>query len=230
MAVSADAAINNDRRNIGPFGSPADQNHLYSLRSTADAILCGAETIRQQPVTLDAGPERFRQKRIQNGLAEHPIRIIVSRSGFIPANSPILQPSPAPLVVLTPKSTPLTKLKYLEKYGAKIARLGTTSVNLPNALHWLHSHHNVQRLLVEGGGQLNAALLQANLVDEIHLTFCPILLGGLKAPTIADGTRFVALPQATQLQLRSLHRKGNELYVAYSVIPSQPDELSDGSA
>ena len=36
----------------------------------------------------------------------------------------------------------------------------------------------VDRLLLLGGAQLAGALLQEDLVDELQLTLCPLLLGG----------------------------------------------------
>jgi riboflavin biosynthesis pyrimidine reductase len=75
----------------------------------------------------------------------------------------------------------------------------------------------VRRLLCEGGGELNAALFQAGLVNELHLTICPVLLGGRAAPTIADGAGIKQLAHACRLSLRSMRRVGDELFLVYRV-------------
>jgi 5-amino-6-(5-phosphoribosylamino)uracil reductase len=51
------------------------------------------------------------------------------------------------------------------------------------------------------------------LVDELHLTVCPILFGGRSAPTIADGTGFPKLAQAAGLKLKSVRRVADELFL-----------------
>ena len=38
--------------------------------------------------------------------------------------------------------------------------------------------HGLQLLVLLGGAELAAALLQQQLVDELQLTLCPLLLGG----------------------------------------------------
>ena len=40
------------------------------------------------------------------------------------------------------------------------------------------------RIVCEGGAQVFRALLTANLIDELHLTFTPRIFGGQKAPTL----------------------------------------------
>jgi 5-amino-6-(5-phosphoribosylamino)uracil reductase len=40
----------------------------------------------------------------------------------------------------------------------------------------------LKTLAVLGGGALVASLLEANLLDELWLTVCPLLLGGVAAP------------------------------------------------
>jgi riboflavin biosynthesis pyrimidine reductase len=44
----------------------------------------------------------------------------------------------------------------------------------------------LERILVEGGGQLGALFFADDLVDEIWLTQTPWLIGGDEAPSIAD--------------------------------------------
>jgi 5-amino-6-(5-phosphoribosylamino)uracil reductase len=75
----------------------------------------------------------------------------------------------------------------------------------------------VQRVLVEGGGDLLAQLLAQDLVDEVNVTLCPLLLGGVKAPTLLDGPGF-SVDDARRLQLIDLRRAGDELFLRYAVI------------
>ena len=75
----------------------------------------------------------------------------------------------------------------------------------------------MQRLLCEGGGELNDALFRAGLVSELHLTICPMIFGGHSAPTIADGLGAGALARAARLELKSARRRGDEMFLVYRV-------------
>jgi 5-amino-6-(5-phosphoribosylamino)uracil reductase len=52
-------------------------------------------------------------------------------------------------------------------------------------------------------------------VDELHLTFCPRLIGGRLAPTIADGLGFPQLSESFQLRLASAKPVGAELFCVF---------------
>ena len=93
---------------------------------------------------------------------------------------------------------------------------GESEINFPSALRWLRAKWNVQRLLCEGGGELDGALFGARLVDEIHLTNCPKIFGGRDAPTIADGIGFARLADAETFELTSIKRKKAELFTVFS--------------
>jgi len=75
----------------------------------------------------------------------------------------------------------------------------------------------VERLLVEGGGELNGALVEAGLVDELYVTVAPCVLGGRAAPTPVDGEG-LAMDSRVRLRLVSLDRHGDELYCRYAVV------------
>ncbi len=94
--------------------------------------------------------------------------------------------------------------------------MGQREINFPAALRWLRTKWQVQRLLGEGGGELTAAMFQANLVDEIHLTVCPKIFGGRHAPTIAEGRESPGLRWAKQFELSSFRSKGSELFTVFS--------------
>ena len=44
----------------------------------------------------------------------------------------------------------------------------------------------IERLLLEGGGGSNGALLRAGLIDEISVAICPAVDGAKGAPSIFD--------------------------------------------
>ena len=88
-------------------------------------------------------------------------------------------------------------------------------IDFREALQWLRQRWGVKRLLCEGGGELNDALFRAGLVNELHLTICPKIFGGRKAPTIVDGVGAARLADACQLERVSQKRIGDELFLTF---------------
>ena len=215
MAMTADGKIATANRKVHSFGSPLDQAHLYELRATADAILCGARTVEISHSILGNGGEKYRRLRLKHGLAEHPLRVLVSGSGSINPAAEIFQKKFSPLIVLTTRRAPSANLNRLRSLADTVKITGTREVNLRSALGWLREKWRVNRLLCEGGGELNEALFRAGLVDEIHLTICPKIFGGRTAPTITDGRGFLRLADAEKFELTSLDRKNGELFTVF---------------
>jgi riboflavin biosynthesis pyrimidine reductase len=109
-------------------------------------------------------------------------------------------------------------LKKLRAVATEVKICGTREIDFPRALRWLRKQWGIKRLLCEGGGELNDALFRADLVNQLHLTVCPRVFGGRTAPTIADGLGASSLARATQLELESARRQGNEMFLVYRVL------------
>lgn len=215
-AISADGKIATANRAVHSFGSARDLRHLYELRATADAVMCGARTVEISEATLGNGGEKFRRQRLANHLAEYPVRVIVSGSGSIDPAAKIFQKRFSPIIVLTTRRASQKKLIQLRDRVDTIRVFGNAEVDFAAALRWLREKWNVKRLLCEGGGEVNDALFRANLVDEIHVTVCPKIFGGRLAPTLADGVGFGSLAEAGKFKLTSVQRKKAELFTIFS--------------
>ena len=218
VATSADGKITPASRRYSPFGSERDEEMLYTLRAHADAIICGARTIEQSATLLGNGPEKFTHQRLRRGLAKYNLRVIVSGSGSVNPNAKIFQHRFSPILVLTTERAGKTRLQRLRAVAYVVQVCGEKEIDFPRALRWLREEWNVQRLLCEGGGELNAALLLAGLVDELHVTVCPMIFGGRRAPTLADGAGVTRLADALKLELKSSRRVGDELFLCYRVV------------
>ena len=216
MAMTADGKIATGNRAVHSFGSARDLAHLYELRATADAVMCGARTIEISQSILGTGGEKFRKLRLKGGLAEYNLRVIVSGSGSIDPAAEIFKKRFSPIIVLTTKRPSAKKLKLLRELADEVKVFGETEINFRAALCWLRTKWNVNRLLCEGGGELNDALFRAGLVDEINLTICPKIFGGCTAPTIAEGIGFPKLADAEKFELTSIIRKKAELFTVLS--------------
>lgn len=215
MAMSADGKIATANRKVSSFGSARDQKHLYELRATADAVLAGARTVDLNQVTMGPGAPKLRQLRLRRGLAEYNLRVIVSGSGSINPRAEIFRHRFSPILVITTGRASVARLKHLRKVADEVLVCGTKDLDLVHALEWLWRRWKIRRLVCEGGGELNAALFAAGLVDEVRLTICPRIIGGRNAPTIADGAGSAALQLARQLQFVSVRRVADELFLAY---------------
>jgi 5-amino-6-(5-phosphoribosylamino)uracil reductase len=74
----------------------------------------------------------------------------------------------------------------------------------------------VKRLVCEGGAQVFRSLAAADLVDEVHVTLCPRIFGGIAAPTLT-GVAGEFLPASISLALAKMEVVDGECFLRYRV-------------
>src|SRR5450631_1002171 len=216
MAMTADGKIATVNRAVSTFGSKRDHEHLLELRATADAVMAGAATVNAAPINLGPGAAKFRRRRLKHGLAEYNLRVIVSGSGSVNLAAEIFKNRFSPVIILTTAKISKSNLQQLGAVAVEVKICGKTKISFRTALRWLRDKWGVNRLLCEGGGELNDALFRAGLVDEVHLTICPKIFGGRRAPTIAEGIGIQVLAKAEEFKIRSIKRFQDELFTVFS--------------
>ncbi|MBO3084240.1 dihydrofolate reductase family protein [Cellulomonas sp. zg-ZUI188] len=177
MVSALDGAATGADRVSGSINGPADLRVFRVLRALADVVLIGAGTARAECYTpLDVPPE-LRAARSARGRADDLELAVVTASGELPAS---LIESERPPLVLTTSSAPAL--------GALRDRLGPDRVVVADggapgtvdhrtALAAL-ADRGLRHVLTEGGPMLLGQLVDADLVDELCLTWSPQLVGG----------------------------------------------------
>ena len=183
MITTPDGAIEVNGRSR-PLGGPADQAHLIALRERASVVLVGAGTARGEGYGAPS----------KEGL-----RIgVVTLSCNMDFSSPLFT-SGAGFIVTT---------VHAPDVPVDCIRAGDTEVNLADVISQLPDGV----IHVEGGPQLNGALLDADVVDAINLTFSAKLAG----------TRGLSLSQAPhalrRFTLRSSEVRDNFVFARYERI------------
>ena len=152
------------------------------LRSTVDAILVGAETVRRDNPRLTV---RERPRSVQ------PLRVVVTRSGNIPADASILTDQYRDRTIVFRATAWLDLLMDLGARG-------------------------VTRLLVEGGGDVLGQLRDQQLIDELWCFISPCFTGGDK-PSFA-GVGVATMSDASRLDRIRYKRFGDDLLVTGQVV------------
>jgi riboflavin-specific deaminase-like protein len=216
MSMTADGKIATANRAVSSFTSRHDHAHLLELRATADAVMCGARTVDLNHINMGPGGPKYRRMRLRRGLSEYNLRIIVTGSGTLDTKAGLFQKRFSPIIILTTCRASARRLKRLQSVADEVKICGEKEIDFATTLRWLRNKWGVKRLLCEGGGELNGALFQSGLVDELHLTLAPVVIGGHHAPTIADGAGIPRLADAAELKLTALKRIADELFLVYT--------------
>ena len=189
-------AVGSDGR-AGSIANDTDRAVFPVLRRTADVVLVGAGTVRE---------ERYRPSR-------RPMAI-VSSSGDLPAGLPIVAdrtPDDAPVYLMTTARVIASLPEHLREAIVAVD-CGEAQVDLARVRQAL-IELGLPRIHCEGGMGLLSDLLGAGLVDEIVLTIVPVLLGG-EQHLVA-----VPLPTPERLAFRQVLEHEGTLLLRADVLP-----------
>lgn len=215
LAMSADGKIADRDRSPARFGSERDRAHLETQIAGVDGVLFGAGTLRAYGTTLPVtNPELLQQRRSQ-GKPEQPVHIVVSRSGELDPNLRFFRQG-VPRWLLTSATGAQRWQREAAFEQVIVVPDEADGLNGSIALANLHQM-GLKRLAVTGGGELVASLVAIGAIDELWLTVCPLLLGGVTAPTPVGGSGLLAAI-APRLNLLSVEQIEDEVFLHYRVI------------
>lgn len=216
FAITADGRISTRNFTPSDFSSPRDKRRLLEIRAACDAVLVGARTLAADSMTLGIPAADLREARRRKGRPELPLRVILSSSGRIDPALRIFREPAAPILIFsTTRMPPRTRVALASK--AQLHLHESPAVDLALAMATLRREHGVRRLVCEGGGELFRSLLEAELVDELHLTVCPRVFGGSGAPTLTGvASRF--LPRSTRVRLQEMLVSDGECFTRWKVL------------
>lgn len=213
LAMSADGKIADTQRSPARFSSLQDKLHLEQQVAAADAVLFGAGTLRAYGTTLRVTQPQLAQQRHEQNLAPQPIHIVASCQGNIDRQLRFFrQPVPRWLLTTVAGAKQWQDRECFERVLV-CQTSDASSIDWTSAMAKIVSM-GLQRLAVLGGAEVVAAMLAADLIDELWLTICPLLLGGNTAPTLVGGTGFTAAA-APRLELLSVEAIASEVFLHY---------------
>jgi 5-amino-6-(5-phosphoribosylamino)uracil reductase len=207
LAMSADGKIADRDRRPARFGSANDKAHLERRVAEADAVLFGAGTLRAYGTTLSVRNPELLADRKTRSQSPQPIQMVCSRSATFDPNLRFFSQSVPRWLITNDR----------QQWGPPEFDLVLTW----DCEDWLKlfsqlEAEGIERLAVLGGGAIVGELFLANLVDELWLTVCPVILGGVGAPTPVEGLGF-RQGEGPRLRLENLEAIEGEVFLHYIV-------------
>ena len=183
----------------------------HRLRSQMDAVLVGVGTVLSDDPALTArtGPHLTKMASRQ------PLRVVVDSTLRLPLKTQILtDQKQAKTLIATTASADAARKQRLAKQGIEVLTFPSLGgrVSLAALMREL-GQRGVTSLLVEGGGELHAAMLKAKLVQHVCFYIAPVLLGGNNAKGVLGGKSPTTLASALRLRNVRTRSTGEDLLV-----------------
>ncbi len=186
----------------GGLGGSADKVVFSAIRALPDVIVVASGTVIAENYRSAQTTPETQQRRAEFGQSPIPRIAIVTQSLRIDPDHRVFDGPIKPLIITSGNSPESARATLGTVADVVIA--GDTTVDLDSALVEL-GNRGAQTVLLEGGPTLNGAFVDADLIDELCLSFAPMMIGGA-SPRIVDKSSNT-VPHTMRLD-RILHEDG----------------------
>lgn len=168
------------------ISSDDSRRYVHCLRSKADAVMVGANTVLKDDPQLLSKTSKGRQ----------PVRIIVDGRKKIPSGAKIFSGADrSPVILASSEESCKNKNIDLARLLNHLARKG------------------IAHILVEGGGELIAGLIEKDLVDRMLIFVAPKIAGGRRAITSVEGIGVAKISQAKDFCIKNIRRFKRDILI-----------------
>ncbi len=181
----------------------------HAIRGRHDAVMVGVGTVLADNPELTC--------RIPGFAKRQPVRVVADSHLRTPLTTRLVATArETPTWVLTRHDSDRARRKAFEEAGVTLVdvRAGSAGLDMTDAMQAL-GKAGITRLMTEGGGQIAAALLRADLVDRLAWFHAPATMGGDGWPGVqAFGLEKLAdLPRFTRTRVTPL---GDDLLTEFT--------------
>lgn len=134
--------------------------HLHRLRALADAVVIGVKTAVHDNPQLTV--------RLADGSS--PARVVIDPDGRLPDDARLLADTSVRRIVIQ-------AVHKARPPGVEVIMLPRSAWISPENILDALQGHGFKRILIEGGGITIAQFLEAGLLDRLHVTVAPLLIG-----------------------------------------------------
>jgi diaminohydroxyphosphoribosylaminopyrimidine deaminase/5-amino-6-(5-phosphoribosylamino)uracil reductase len=172
MAVSTDGFIG--RRGAGqvPISGPLSKAYAHGLRSECDAIMVGVGTVLEDDPQLTC--------RLPGLEARSPIRVVLDAGARTPPSAVVVaSAAEVPTWIVTAPDAPADRVAALSARDVRVfvaERDDRGALDLRDVLFQL-ANEGLTSVVTEGGARVARALIERDLVDEVHLVRADVTVG-----------------------------------------------------
>lgn len=209
LATSLDGRIATQHGDSQWITGPAARARGHLLRAEHDAIMVGVGTAIADDPALTC--------RLPGMATRSPLRVVADGRLRLPLTHQMVRSAGAvPTLVVTAEGNDPARCAAFAAAGVEIVAVPADPRGSPAPRQTLAAlaARGITRLLVEGGGQLAASLLDARLVDRLVWFRGPLVIGGEGRPAVA-ALGLDRLIEARRFHLEGVARIGDDLVESY---------------